>query len=202
MQMRMCRCLQKTCLDRMEHLLLCQKSLCGPFTTFSTNGQRTQTNKSQSADDYSFSHWIYMYILYVRVLFIRSVNLHVIFQSKHDSQQALGSNPLSTLWFWNRAWHCLASINKKSYSTRSSFYARKPLRVFAEIRRLVGRWKPPFLLARPLPLISSDSTRRALNRPLSLHSPSSYRQKGGNHDSSVPFSPPFFNLSVFIAAAL
>lgn len=133
--------------------------------------------------------------IFVRVLFIRSVNVP-LFSSRHQRFRAnmipsrLWGRILSQPAFWlislsgSETVHVTVChpLMKKRFHTLVSMqgnlcmYLRKFADLWADESRL-------FCSRVPLPLISSDSTRRALNRPLSLYSPSSYRQKGGNHDS-------------------
>lgn len=147
-------------------------------------------------------HWKYIF-----VLFLRSVNSALfcspsfkwnLIPSRLGGRSSLN---LASLWlsFTIPACHRLSSVNEKSHSTCSTFHAR---RHEVYLQKSTASWADEsllFVLARPPPPNFLLLHTRAVNRPLSLRSPSSYRLKRGNHDSdpsSSILSSFLLNLSV------
>lgn len=98
MQMRRCRCLQKTCLVCMEHLSFCQNSPRAPFTELSRNDQHTehQAKKLLKQNTSYYTPPLEIYICLILKVSEFGPLLLSIFQRKSDSQQALRQEPLST----------------------------------------------------------------------------------------------------------
>ncbi len=98
MQMRRCRCLQKSCLVCMEHLSLCQNS---PRSPFHRAQQKWPAHRALSEEIAETNTSYYTPPLEIYICLILKVSefgplLLSIFQRKSDSQQALRQEPLST----------------------------------------------------------------------------------------------------------
>lgn len=131
-----------------------------------------------------------------------------IFQRKSDSQQALRQESLSTCLLTHISPDLVHSpcvspfviCEWKKRIPHALLSMQRDIRCICRNPQPRGPMKAAFLCSHvPLPLISSYFTRGAVNRPLSLPSPSSYRLKRGNHDSdpsSSILSSFLLNLSV------
>lgn len=174
------------------------------MTSTQSTERRNRWNKTQAI---TLPHWKYIF-----VLFLRSVNL-ALFCSPSFKGNLIPSRPwgrslsqpafwLTSLWvsFTIPACHSLSSVNEKKVIPHALLSMQRDIRCIYRNPQPHGPMKATFLCWRvPLPLISSYFTREAVNRPLSLRSPSSYRLKRGNHDSdpsSSILSSFLLNLSV------
>lgn len=199
--MRRCRCLQKSWPVCTAHL----PPPRAPFTELSRNDRLTKRwNKTQAIP---LPHWKYIF-----VLFLRSVN-SALFCSPSFKGNLIPSRPWgrsrSRPAFWLTSLRIsftvpaclrLSSANEKKLIPHALLSMQRDIRCICRNPQPRGPMKAAFLCSHvPLPLISSYFTRGAVNRPLSLPSPSSYRLKRGNHDSdpsSSILSSFLLNLSV------
>lgn len=198
--MRRCRCLQKSCPVCMVHL-----SLREPLSQ--SSAEMTSSQNAETKHKLFHSPTGNTYLSYFKVSEFGPLLLS-IFQRKSDSQQAWRQESLSTCLLTHISLDlvhnpCMSPFvicKWKKLIPHALLSMQGDIRCICRNPQPRGPMKAAFLCSHvPLPLISSYFTRGAVNRPLSLRSPSSYRLKRGNHDSdpsSSILSSFLLNLSV------